>query len=166
MRPLAFLALAFLAFCFPTSAAPKAANDFQRIDGCTWKFNRWNDGDSFHIITGDAGKEIVARLYFVDAPESETAYRDRIDEQAAYFGITPEQAVEIAHKAADFTQQQLSKPFHRLHPLAFCLGAFCARAGLLHHHHKRRRGFERASCLKRIGKNLRDENGAVGRARF
>jgi len=111
VRPFVFPILAFLALCLPTSASPRAANDFQRIDGCIWKFNRWNDGDSFHVITGDAGKEIVARLYFVDAPESETAYRDRIAEQAAYFGITPEQAVDIAHKAADFTLKQLSAPF-------------------------------------------------------
>jgi endonuclease YncB( thermonuclease family) len=97
-------------------AAPKAkkapaGKPWQRIDGCTWKADRWNDGDSFHVITGDAGREIVARLYFVDTPEAETAYRDRIAEQAAYFGITKEQAVEIAHEAAAFTGKQLAAPF-------------------------------------------------------
>jgi endonuclease YncB( thermonuclease family) len=95
----------------PTPKKARAAKPWQRIDGCTWKPDRWNDGDSFHVITGDAGREIVARLYFIDTPEAETAYRDRIAEQAAYFGITKEQAVEIAHEAAVFTEKQLAKPF-------------------------------------------------------
>lgn len=69
------------------------------------------NGDSFHVITGDGGREIVARLYFVDAPEAETAYRDRLDEQAAYFGLTREQAVQIAHEAAAFTRKRLAAPF-------------------------------------------------------
>jgi endonuclease YncB( thermonuclease family) len=108
-----FLPLALLLLLPAWSFAEKApsSNPFQRIDNCTWKPNRWNDGDSFHVITGDAGKEIIARLYFVDAPESETAYRDRIDEQAAYFGITRERAIEVAHEAAAFTERQLSTPF-------------------------------------------------------
>ena len=84
---------------------------FQKVEHCKWKPDRWNDGDSFHVITGDAGREIVARLYFVDTPEAETAYRDRLDEQAAYFGITREQATTIAHEAAAFTAKQLAKPF-------------------------------------------------------
>jgi hypothetical protein len=33
-------------------AAP-AAKPWQRVDGCRWKADRWNDGDSFHVITGD-----------------------------------------------------------------------------------------------------------------
>jgi hypothetical protein len=42
------------------------------------------------------------RTPLVDAPEAETVYRDRLDEQAAYFGITCDQAVTIAHEAAAF----------------------------------------------------------------
>ena len=75
------------------------------------KADRWNDGDSFHVITGDANREIVARLYFVDTPEAETAYRNRINEQAAYFGITPQQAATIAHEATAFTAKRLTAPF-------------------------------------------------------
>jgi endonuclease YncB( thermonuclease family) len=107
MRSLCFLLLTLL---LPLSAQA-APNPFQKIEACRWKADRWNDGDSFHVVTGDAGKEIVARLYFVDTPEAETAYRDRLDEQAAYFGITREEAVTIAHEAAAFTAKQLSKPF-------------------------------------------------------
>ena len=54
---------------------------------------------------------LVVRLYFVDTPEAETAYKDRLDEQVAYFGITREEAVEIAHEAATFTEKRLARPF-------------------------------------------------------
>lgn len=66
----------------PTAVEPQAApapkkapagKPWQRIDGCTWKPDRWNDGDSFHVLTGDEGREIVARFYFIDTPEAETA---------------------------------------------------------------------------------------------
>ena len=95
----------------PTPKKAPAGKPWQKIEGCTWKADRWNDGDSFHVITGDAGREIVARLYFVDTPEAETAYRDRIAEQAAYFGITKEQAIELAREASAFTEKQLAAPF-------------------------------------------------------
>jgi hypothetical protein len=73
-----------------------------------WKANRWNDSDSFHVVTGDVGKEIVGRLYFVEAPEADTAYRHRIGEQSVYFGITPAQAIDIAHEAAAFPEKRLA----------------------------------------------------------
>ena len=95
----------------PTPKKAPAGKPWQRLDGCTWKADRWNDGDSFHILTGSEPPEVVARLYFVDTPEAETAYRDRIAEQAAYFGITKEQTVELAHEAAAFTAKRLSAPF-------------------------------------------------------
>ncbi len=108
--PMRSLCLFLFAFLSPL-AAHAASKPFQKIEACRWKADRWNDGDSFHAITGDAGKEIVARLYFVDTPEAETAYRDRLDEQAGYWRITREQAVTIAHEAAAFTAKQLAAPF-------------------------------------------------------
>jgi endonuclease YncB( thermonuclease family) len=57
------------------------------------------------------GREIVARLYFIDTPEAETAYLDRIAEQAAYFGITTAEATTIAREAAAFTAKRLTAPF-------------------------------------------------------
>ena len=108
--PMRSLCLFLFAFLSPL-AAHAASKPFQKIEACRWKADRWNDGDSFHAITGDAGKEIVARLYFVDTPEAETAYRDRLDEQAAYWRITREQAVTIAHEASAFTAKRLAAPF-------------------------------------------------------
>ena len=60
---------------------------FGRFDSCVYKSQRWNDGDSFHVVLPDQ-KEVVFRLYFVDTPEEERVYADRIAEQAAYFGIS------------------------------------------------------------------------------
>ncbi len=64
------------------------ARPFQPFDGCIYKPQRWNDGDSFHVILPDR-KEVIFRLYFVDTPEEERVYADRIAEQSAYFGISP-----------------------------------------------------------------------------
>ena len=86
------------------------AQPFQRIDGCRYKPQRWNDGDSFHVILPDQ-KELIFRLYFVDAPEEERVYADRIVEQAAYFGISADAAIEIGREASEFTKQALAKPF-------------------------------------------------------
>ena len=101
----------FIAAILISLAVAPPAENWQRVDGCKWLSNRWNDGDSFHLLTGDVHREIVTRLYFVDTPEAETAYYDRLDEQSAYFGITHEQCLEIAHEAADFTRRRLNQPF-------------------------------------------------------
>jgi endonuclease YncB( thermonuclease family) len=87
------------------------AKQWQRVDNCRVIPNRFNDGDSFHVSIGDEHREIVVRLYFVDTPEAETAYRDRLDEQGAYFGINRDQAIQIAHESTEFTKQRLAQPF-------------------------------------------------------
>jgi len=86
------------------------AQPFQRIDSCIYKAQRWDDGDSFHVVLPDK-KEAIFRLYFVDTAEEELVYADRVAEQAAYFGITPDAAVQIGHAASEFTKQALAKPF-------------------------------------------------------
>ena len=86
------------------------AQPFQRLDGCVYKSQRWNDGDSFHVLLRDQ-KEVVFRLYFVDTPEEERVYADRIAEQAAYFGISADAALEVGKEASEFTKRALAKPF-------------------------------------------------------
>ena len=54
---------------------------------------------------------MIFRLYFVDTPEEERVYADRIVEQAAYFGISTDAAVEIGREASEFTKRALAKPF-------------------------------------------------------
>jgi len=84
--------------------------DWKKLEGCTLVASRWKDGDSFHVK--HEGKEYIFRLYFVDTPEDETRFPARIAEQAAYFGITSEQALKLGQEAADFTTKVLSaRPF-------------------------------------------------------
>jgi endonuclease YncB( thermonuclease family) len=102
------LAVAVSLLAYGQTAPP--AQPFQRLDGCIYKPQRWNDGDSFHVLLPD-GKEIVFRLYFVDSPEEERVYADRIAEQAAYFGLSSDAAAEIGRAASEFTKRALAKPF-------------------------------------------------------
>jgi endonuclease YncB( thermonuclease family) len=92
-----------------TQTAPPA-QPFQRLDGCVYKSQRWNDGDSFHVLLRDQ-KEVIFRLYFVDTPEEEPVYADRIAEQAAYFGISADAVLEVGKEASEFTKRALAKPF-------------------------------------------------------
>jgi endonuclease YncB( thermonuclease family) len=55
-------------------------------------------------------QELIFRLYFVDAPEEERVYAHRIVEQAMYFGISTDAAVEVGREASEFTKQALAKP--------------------------------------------------------
>ena len=111
LRPLwVFLALIALLPLLALAQTAPPAQPFQRLDGCIYKPQRWNDGDSFHVILPDR-KEVIFRLYFVDTPEEERVYADRIAEQAAYFGISADATVEVGHEANEFTKQALAKPF-------------------------------------------------------
>ena len=58
-------------------------------------------------IANAAKEEVVFRLYFVDTPEEERVYADRIAEQAAYFGISADAALEVGKEASEFTKQAL-----------------------------------------------------------
>lgn len=85
---------------------------------CTLASDRSNDGDSFRVTLPN-GKQEVFRLYFVDTPESEfRTYRngdtnhERIRDQASYFGVSPERAVEIGQEGKHMTLDLLAKrPF-------------------------------------------------------
>ena len=80
------------------------------MENCRLVPNPANDGDSFHIQSN--GKEYLARLYFVDAPETQGGIAaGRLIEQAAYFGISVPQVVEVGNNAKLFVEAKLSEPF-------------------------------------------------------
>jgi hypothetical protein len=57
-------AATLLAFTVSVVALAKTAppaQPFQRIDGCVYKPQRWNDGDSFHVILPNQ-KELAMTL--------------------------------------------------------------------------------------------------------
>jgi len=64
---------------------------------------RFFDGDSFTLVTARSTR--VYRLYFVDAPETDLEFPDRVKEQADYFGISVEAALRIGHAAKEFVRE-------------------------------------------------------------
>jgi endonuclease YncB( thermonuclease family) len=61
------------------------------------------------VRCGDRG--FIARLYFVDAPETNLAYPERTREQAEYFGATLDQTMRAGKEATDVARQTLQAPF-------------------------------------------------------
>ena len=101
------LALLLLVTHFCPAAAP--LRTWERWDGCTFLTDRYYDGDSFQVKHGSRPQ--VIRLYGADAPETDAGYGARVDEQAAYFGVTPEEVLRGGQSAKEFTAKFLSKPF-------------------------------------------------------
>jgi DNA uptake protein ComE-like DNA-binding protein len=79
------------------------------LQGGHYLIKRPNDGDSFHVSV--EGHEYIFRLYFVDALETSAEFRDRVEEQAKYFSVTVDQALEVADLAKQFTREKLTEPF-------------------------------------------------------
>ena len=112
MRTLIRILAAWLALAWagPASARDRApAGGWTVLDGCTLGSSLSNDGDSFHVL--HQGKEYIFRLYFVDCPEKDAYYPDRVAEQARYFGIDDKAVMKVGAQAAHFTQAQLQRPF-------------------------------------------------------
>lgn len=86
-----------------------AAKPWQILEDCRLAECWRNDGDSFKVHWN--GGELTVRLYFADTPEADTRFRDRTKAQAAYFGITEEQAVEVGKLAKAFTTEALKDGF-------------------------------------------------------
>jgi endonuclease YncB( thermonuclease family) len=68
---------------------------------------QFSGGEAFCVRWQD--KEFTVRIYFVDAPETDLGYRSRVQEQADYFGITLEQAVEAGNMASEFVLTKLKE---------------------------------------------------------
>jgi endonuclease YncB( thermonuclease family) len=86
--------------------SPVQARIWKELEGVYFLTNEANDGDSFHAKRNTT--EYLFRLYYVDTPESNIRYPDRVKEQADYFGLSMDEAVEGAKKASEFTEKLLS----------------------------------------------------------
>lgn len=86
-----------------------ASGEWEELHGCKLLPHESNDGDSFHAEHN--GKEYIFRLYFVDCPEVEDDYPERLAEQAEHFDATPERAMAVGRYAKAATAQLLSKGF-------------------------------------------------------
>jgi len=83
--------------------------EWVKLADCRYVENPDNDGDSFHVRAGD--KEFTARLYYVDAPETNLRQGDRTHDQALHFGITLDETMNAGEKAKQRTKELLQKPF-------------------------------------------------------
>jgi hypothetical protein len=52
-------------------------------------------------------RQFVFRLYFVDAPETDTSIKDRVREQANHFGVSEEQIIKSGEAAKKFAAEWL-----------------------------------------------------------
>lgn len=76
------------------------------MENCTLAGNAYNDGDSFHVR--HEGREYIFRLYFVDTPESDDSFLERVRDQAGYFGVSIPTVVQVGNEATAFVQKQLT----------------------------------------------------------
>ena len=101
--------LTTLALCAFSLAKLHASEHWTILKDCVYVANPSNDGDSFHVKSGD--KEYVFRLYFVDAPEIESVNAARLVGQANYFGITVPEVIELGREANAYVHERLSESF-------------------------------------------------------
>lgn len=83
-----------------------ADDKWEVLEDCRLLTNSLLDGDSFHLEHD--GREYVFRLYFVDTPEKDPTLKDRIQDQAAYFGIATQDVPKAGIEAARFTREKLT----------------------------------------------------------
>lgn len=96
-------------YVLQTSSCLAATPDWQKLESAQLVGNDWNDGDSFHVQCN--GEEYIFRLYFVDCPETDLRFPERVAEQGSYFGISTDKALDIGKQASAFTSQKLRQPF-------------------------------------------------------
>jgi endonuclease YncB( thermonuclease family) len=102
-----FPALAALLFALVLPAV--AATPWATLPGCRLVPHANNDGDSFHVRCADDA--FVLRLYFVDAPETNLLYAERVREQAEHFGATLDDTLKAGMRARTYTREALKGPF-------------------------------------------------------
>ena len=66
---------------------------------------RYHDGDSFHLSTTSGDR--IFRLYYVDAPETDEEFPERVAGQAKAFGVSPDRIPSLGRRATEFTEEFL-----------------------------------------------------------
>jgi endonuclease YncB( thermonuclease family) len=94
---------------FVGSGSAGDRKEWVKLTDCHYVDAPDNDGDSFRVRGGD--KEFTARLYYVDAPETNLRQGERTHDQSIYFGITLDETMKAGEKAKQRTKELLQKPF-------------------------------------------------------
>jgi endonuclease YncB( thermonuclease family) len=103
------LIVALLLGVFAAGVSAGDRKEWVKLTDCRYVENPDNDGDSFHVAGGD--KEFTARLYYVDAPETNLRQGDRTHDQSLHFEITLDETMKAGEKAKQRTKELLQKPF-------------------------------------------------------
>jgi endonuclease YncB( thermonuclease family) len=103
-----FIAAMLLCFLTGRSLAGEK-REWVTLSNCHYLDAADNDGDSFRVRCGE--REFVARLYYVDAPETNLKQAERTHEQSLHFGITLDETMKAGVKAKDRVKELLQKPF-------------------------------------------------------
>ncbi|MEO5803843.1 MAG: thermonuclease family protein [Verrucomicrobiota bacterium] len=107
---LALAIFALVVFNLQAEASKKSsATKWVTLNDCRFFSNASNDGDSFHAIYNQ--REFIFRFYFVDAPETDDDYPDRVREQCKYFGVTREENFKMAEQTKTFLAAALQNKF-------------------------------------------------------
>lgn len=91
------------------SAKSGKTKTWTKLDDCRYLDNKSNDGDSFYVMCGT--NEFIARLYFVDSPETDLHFPDRTQEQSEYFGVTIDAVMKAGRTARDTVRELLQEHF-------------------------------------------------------
>ena len=99
------LLCAILAF----DAAAADRKEWEQHADCRYIERKYNDGDSFRVSCG--AREMILRLYYVDAPESNMSNAARVGEQREYFAATIEGVLSTGEAATRRVRELLQRPF-------------------------------------------------------
>ncbi len=93
---------------FRAAEAKKPPLKWFTLPGCQFMAAEHRDGDSFHLMTADQ-RQFIFRLYFTDAPETDTSIKERVQEQAAHFGVTEAEILKGGEAAKKFAAAWLQR---------------------------------------------------------
>jgi endonuclease YncB( thermonuclease family) len=105
----ALIGLCYLMLSSALRAGDNAPGEWEVLDGCRLVSAPINDGDSFKVKHQD--ETFIARLYFVDCPETHATYMDRVRDQARYFSIPEADVIASGKAATAHTQKFLRGEF-------------------------------------------------------
>jgi endonuclease YncB( thermonuclease family) len=92
------------------SAEPKA---WTTLEACRYLADKSNDGDSFLVQCGR--ERFFVRLYFVDAPETDLDFPERVRQQYDYFGVGMDELTRGGATARDYVNRVLASRRFAVH---------------------------------------------------
>ena len=109
LRPvlISLVAIAMVSQASEGVAATK--KKWEKLTACQYIEDKNNDGDSFRVRCGE--KNVVLRLYFVDAPETNLRDAERTHLQSEHFGISLDETMKAGVKATELVRDTLKGPF-------------------------------------------------------